>query len=192
MSSRDGHAAASWSGSRDEESSAGFPARMNYIVLIVTGLVIGFIVAAPIGPVNLICIRRTLAFGSLNGFLSGLGGAMGDGVYAAIVGFGLTAISQWIEGYSQTLQMAGGALLLGFGVHTYLADPLRGKEIGYPADHAPRNSSLLRAFASTFAIGMGVLRAARQTEESSRERERVSHRPDLSSPACCSARPCGG
>jgi threonine/homoserine/homoserine lactone efflux protein len=127
---------------------------MNFLVLIVTGLVIGFIVAAPIGPVNLICIRRTLAFGSLNGFLSGLGGAVGDGVYAAIVGFGLTAISQWIEGYSQALQLAGGALLLGFGVHTYLADPLRGKEIGYPADHAPRNSSLLRAFASTFAISI--------------------------------------
>ena len=79
---------------------------MNYVLLIVAGLVIGFIVAAPIGPVNLICIRRTLSFGSLNGFLSGLGGAMVDGVYAAIVGFGLTAIGQWIEGYShETLRL---------------------------------------------------------------------------------------
>ncbi|HEY2445448.1 MAG TPA: LysE family transporter [Rhizomicrobium sp.] len=127
---------------------------MNYVLLIAAGLVIGFIVAAPIGPVNLICIRRTIAFGSLNGFVSGLGGAMGDGVYAAIVGFGLTAISQLIEGYSQALQLAGGALLLGFGIHTYIADPLHGKDVGSGAERSPRNSTLVRAFASTFAISI--------------------------------------
>jgi hypothetical protein len=50
--------------------------------LISTGIVIGLIVAAPIGPVNLICIRRTLAYGPINGFFSGLGAALGDGIFA--------------------------------------------------------------------------------------------------------------
>ena len=133
---------------------------MNYILLILTGIIIGFIVAAPIGPINLICIRRTLAFGPLNGFISGLGGAMGDGFFAAIVGFGLTAIRQWIEGYSQGLQLAGGALLLGFGIHTYFSDPLHGREIGQEVSNARERaqrrggSSLVRSFASTFALSL--------------------------------------
>jgi threonine/homoserine/homoserine lactone efflux protein len=96
---------------------------MDYLFLIVSGAVIGVIVAAPIGPVNLICIRRTLAFGPLHGFLSGLGAALGDGIFAIITAFGLTAIAQLIEGYSTPLQIIGGVMLLGFGWHTFHADP---------------------------------------------------------------------
>jgi threonine/homoserine/homoserine lactone efflux protein len=123
-------------------------------LLIIPGLIIGFIVAAPIGPINLICMRRTLAFGTFVGFVSGLGASMADGFFAAIIGFGLTAIRHWIEGYSQLLQVAGGALLLGFGVHTYLADPLHGRELTFNGERARANPSLLRAFFSTFAIAI--------------------------------------
>src|SRR5579863_8806351 len=128
---------------------------MNYLLLVLTGLIIGFIVAAPIGPINLICIKRTLALGSLIGFVSGLGAAAGDGVFAAVIGFGLTAIREWIEGYSHTMQIAGGALLLGFGVHTYLSDPLRGREVACAGgDRVAANPSLVRSFASTFALSL--------------------------------------
>jgi threonine/homoserine/homoserine lactone efflux protein len=132
---------------------------MSSVLLVLPGLIIGFLVAAPIGPINLICMRRTLAFGTLTGFVSGLGAAAGDGIFASIIGFGLTAIRHWIEGYSQMLQIAGGALLLGFGTHTYLADPLQsrevqGREIPCNGDKAPSNTSLLRSFASTFAIAL--------------------------------------
>ena len=51
---------------------------MTYLYLILSGVVMGLIAAVPIGPVNLICIRRTFAFGPLNGFVSGLGAAVGD------------------------------------------------------------------------------------------------------------------
>jgi threonine/homoserine/homoserine lactone efflux protein len=127
---------------------------MSTLFLVIPALLIGFVVAAPIGPVNLICIRRTLTFGSLNGFVSGLGAATGDGIFAAIIVFGLTAIRHWIEGYSQLLQILGGALLLGFGIHTYLTDPLHGREIPCNGERAPANSSLLRSFASTFALAL--------------------------------------
>jgi threonine/homoserine/homoserine lactone efflux protein len=127
---------------------------MSSVLLVLPGLIIGFLVAAPIGPINLICMRRTLAFGTLTGFVSGLGAAMGDGIFAAIIGFGLTAIRHWIEGYSQLLQIAGGALLLGFGIHTYLADPLHGREIQCAGDKVRSNPSLVRFFASTFAIAL--------------------------------------
>ena len=73
---------------------------MTILYLILSGVVMGLVAAVPIGPVNLICIRRSFAFGPVNGFVSGLGAALGDGVFAAIMGFGLTWIAQMIEGYA--------------------------------------------------------------------------------------------
>jgi threonine/homoserine/homoserine lactone efflux protein len=96
---------------------------MNYIVLIVTGVLFGFFAALPIGPVNLICIRRTLQFGSFHGFVSGLGAALGDTLFASITGFGFTALVQLIVGYSNLLQLIGGLLLLFFGVRTFYTPP---------------------------------------------------------------------
>ncbi len=95
---------------------------MYYLFLFSGGFLIGLVVAIPIGPVNLICIRRTLSYGTLAGFLSGLGGALGDGVFASVTAFGLTAISQLIEGYSKPLQLMGGIMLLGFGLTVFQTD----------------------------------------------------------------------
>ena len=126
---------------------------MNIIGLIISGIVIGLIAAAPIGPVNLICIRRTLAFGPLNGFMAGLGAAFGDGVFATVIGFGVTAVAHWIEGYSLYLQIVGGILLLSFGIHTYLTlpDPSLKEQA---KEKASEPSSLLRIGLSTFALTM--------------------------------------
>src|SRR6516225_10642060 len=88
-----------------------FPAsRMNYLIFLLSGIFIGLIVAVPIGPVNLLCIRRTLAFGPLNGFVAGVGAAMGDGTFAIVIGFGLTAVRDWIEHHSTAIQLGGGCL----------------------------------------------------------------------------------
>src|SRR5882672_1450962 len=125
---------------------------MDYFFLISSGVVIGLVVAVPIGPVNLICIRRTLAYGPVNGFFSGLGAALGDGVFAVVTAFGLTAISQWIEGYSTILRLVGGLMLLGFGLHIFHADVsvLRDAE-GAPS-RENGSSSMVRTIASTFAL----------------------------------------
>jgi len=125
---------------------------MYVLLLISTGIVIGLIVAAPIGPVNLICIRRTLAYGPVNGFVSGLGAALGDGVFAIVTAFGLTAISQWIEGFSTPLRLVGGVMLLVFGIHIFRSDvsQLRDAEGGSLRESGSR--SLLRTIASTFAL----------------------------------------
>ena len=125
---------------------------MNLLFLIAGGVVIGLIVAAPIGPVNLICIRRTFFYGPLNGFFAGLGAALGDGMYAIVTAFGITAISQWIEGYLTILKLGGGLMLIGFGLHIFRADValLRDSE-GVPVrDQA--SASLTRTILSTFAL----------------------------------------
>jgi threonine/homoserine/homoserine lactone efflux protein len=123
---------------------------MDQLFLIIAGVVIGLIVAAPIGPVNLICIRRTLAFGTVNGFMAGLGAALGDSTFATITAFGLTAIADLIRGFSTSLEVGGGILLIAFGIHTYLTlpDPTRDKE--KDKDEA----SLVRVILSTFLLTM--------------------------------------
>jgi threonine/homoserine/homoserine lactone efflux protein len=77
---------------------------MDWVTLVGGGLVIGLLVAAPIGPVNLICIRRTLAYGQLNGFLAGLGAALGDGIFAIIAGFGVKWVFDAIQDMGVVLQ----------------------------------------------------------------------------------------
>lgn len=98
-------------------------------LLIVNGVIIGIVVAAPIGPVNLICIRRTLAFGRTNGFVSGLGAAIGDGLFATVAAFGLTAASAFIIAAGDWFQAIGGLFLIGLGVHTYFHDPREDGEV---------------------------------------------------------------
>lgn len=124
---------------------------MDWLTLIGGGLVIGVMLAAPIGPVNLICIRRTLAYGPLNGFLAGLGAALGDGVFAAIAGFGLTAAADMIGGMSFWIQLCGAALLIAYGIAIFQEEP-----------HVVRNpdgtlagatgASLVSAIGSSFAL----------------------------------------
>lgn len=126
---------------------------MNHLIYIVLGIFIGLIVAIPIGPVNLLCIRRTLAWGPLNGFLAGVGAAFGDSTFAIVIGFGLTAVRDWIEHHSAVIQLGGGCLLLIFGIYTYVADPLHGRPLEGNTDmRDPKRPSLARMFASTYAL----------------------------------------
>ncbi|MES2254596.1 MAG: LysE family transporter [Pseudomonadota bacterium] len=121
-----------------------------FLVLIISGVIMGLIAAVPIGPVNLICIRRSFAFGPVNGFVSGLGAALGDGVFAAITFFGLTWIAQLIQSYDSIIELVGGALLVWFGVHTILS-PVAGK-VEDGDKNEPGGSTLVRAMVSTFVL----------------------------------------
>lgn len=122
---------------------------MTGLYLILSGVVMGLIAAVPIGPVNLICIRRSFAFGPLNGFVSGLGAALGDGIFAAVSGFGLTWIAQLIEGYAAVIELIGGALMVWMGYRTFVSPPLP-----RCADDKPDSggTNLLREMVSTFAL----------------------------------------
>ena len=122
---------------------------MIYFYLITSGVVMGLIAAVPIGPVNLICIRRSFAFGPLNGFVSGLGAALGDGVFAAVMGFGLTWIAQMIEGYATIIELIGGAMMVWMGYRTFVSPP-----VPRCLDTKPdsEGTNLMRAMASTFAL----------------------------------------
>ncbi len=87
------------------------------------GLLLGFSIAAPVGPIGLLCIRRSLAHGRLAGFVSGLGAATADACYGLVAALGLTAITHALVGHRAWLQLGGGIFLLYLGIATLRARP---------------------------------------------------------------------
>lgn len=93
----------------------------NEIRFLLKGLLIGFAIAAPVGPIGVLCIRRTLAQGRLIGFLTGLGAATADMSYGAVAAFGLTIVQDILIGQGYWLRLLGGLFLLYLGVTTFIA-----------------------------------------------------------------------
>ena len=93
------------------------------ILQLFKGMIIGIAIAAPIGPIGLLCIRRILTFGRLSGLVSGLGAATADGIYGAVGVFGLTFISNILVGQQLWLRLFGGLFLLFLGITTLLSKP---------------------------------------------------------------------
>ena len=87
------------------------------------GLILGFAIAAPVGPIGVLCIRRTLADGWLTGLLTGLGAATADDLYGGVAAFGLTAVSGALVAQQGIIRVVGGALLCYLGIRTLLAKP---------------------------------------------------------------------
>ena len=113
--------------------------------LFLKGLAFGFLLAATVGPMWVLCLRRTLAFGAATGLASGMGIAVADGVYGAVAAFGLTAISGVLLAQAFWIGLGGAVFLVWLGVKTLLARPSAGGEEAKPA-------SLAQAFLSTLAL----------------------------------------
>ena len=109
------------------------------------GFVIGLAIAAPVGAIGLLCIRRTLAYGRLVGFVTGLGAAAADAVYGAIAALGLTSVAVFLENAQTPLRLVGGAFLIYLGWRTFVSRPTG-------AAAADRPGNLVGMFASTFAL----------------------------------------
>ncbi|NUB25412.1 LysE family translocator [Azospirillum brasilense] len=119
---------------------------MDTLPALLKGLIIGFSIAAPVGPIGLLCIRRTLADGPAHGFVSGLGAASADAVYGAIAGFGVVLVTDALLGAQVALKLVGGLMLLWLGWST-----LRARPAEHAAD-ARGGGGLAGAYASTFAL----------------------------------------
>jgi len=87
------------------------------------GLLLGFSIAAPVGPIGVLCIRRSLAEGFRSGLVTGLGAATADAAYGAVAAFGLTAVSGFLVRQRHWLGLAGGVFLCYLGARTILSKP---------------------------------------------------------------------
>jgi threonine/homoserine/homoserine lactone efflux protein len=115
-------------------------------VFLLKGIAVGFVIALPVGPVGVLCVRRTIFEGRWSGFLSGLGAASADTVFGIIAGFGLTVVADILFKYQDWLRAGGGIFLIYLGVTALMKGGERAK--------APDNSTegLFRAYASTFVL----------------------------------------
>ena len=109
------------------------------------GFTIGLAIAAPVGPIGLLTIRRTLAFGRAAGFLTGLGAASADAIFGSIAAFGITAISSVMIGAKFWLGLIGGLFLIYLGWQTFISQPAQN-----PAES--KASSLPSIYLTTFAL----------------------------------------
>lgn len=95
---------------------------MNFWYLPI-GILIGVLVAAPVGPVNLICFNRGVAYGGLSAFAVGIGAALGDAVFAALAGFGVATFTDIINASRDLIRFLGGLIMLGFAYIVWRAQP---------------------------------------------------------------------
>ena len=96
---------------------------MDYFSFLFKGLLIGLSIAAPVGPIGVLCIRRTLAQGRVSGFVTGMGAATADGLYGAVAGFGLTIVSNFLINEQMWLRLIGGLFLCYLGLKTFRSKP---------------------------------------------------------------------
>ena len=91
--------------------------------LVLSGLIVGVVIAAPVGPVNIVCIQRTLERGFWGGFAAGVGAVLADGLIATVAAFGITAISGVLAAHKTAIQLVGGFIMVAFGVKLFTAEP---------------------------------------------------------------------
>ena len=111
------------------------------------GMIIGFSASVPLGPIGVLCIQRTLNKGRLAGFISGLGAAFSDTLYAIIAGFSLSFIVSFIEQQLLYIQTFGAGILIFLGIRIFYSNPakqLRKQKQG--------KGNLFQDFMSTFLI----------------------------------------
>ena len=100
--------------------------QLNTIIDILwKGFIIGVVVSAPLGPVGVLCIQRTLNKGRWYGFVTGLGASLSDIAYALLTGYGMSLVFDYVNKNIFYLQLFGSILLLAFGVYTFRSNPVQ-------------------------------------------------------------------
>lgn len=121
------------------------------VYMILRGLIIGVVISAPMGPVGIYCLQRTLDKGRLSGLYTGVGAAISDLIYCLLTGFGLSFIEDFINNHRSPIQLIGSVVLIFFGIWLIRKKP--DGSIAADADHgAPsREGDILKGFALTFS-----------------------------------------
>ena len=93
--------------------------------LFYTGIIIGVLVSSPMGPIGMLCLQRTLSKGQMSGFISGLGAAVSDLIYAAVTGLFMGLVVNFVEAHHRPLQVFGSIVLAVFGYYIFRSNPVK-------------------------------------------------------------------
>jgi threonine/homoserine/homoserine lactone efflux protein len=126
------------------------------IELFIKGLIVGIAIAAPVGPIGLLCIQRALSGGWISGLASGLGAALADTFYGCIAAFGLSLVQDFLFGHRSTIAVIGGLFLCLLGLRIILAKPAT-IAAGPRKSAAGLASDLVGTFMLTLANPMTIL-----------------------------------
>lgn len=130
-------------GDQDVNSKGGSDPESMEPIVFLKGLIIGFVMTMPIGPIGIMCIRKTLVEGNPRGLIIGLGAATADSLYGGIAAFGLTFVSDVLVSQHFWMRLVGGGLLLFLGIRTLL---VRYKKLLVPVNKKGLIGSYLSAF----------------------------------------------
>lgn len=120
------------------------------IYTILRGLAIGIIISAPMGPIGMLCIQRTLNSGRKAGLYTGIGAAISDIIYCLLTGFGLSFIEDFIESNQSIIQIAGSIVLVAFGIYLLRKNPAKSMQSFYPVK-VSAGKNIITGFAFTFS-----------------------------------------
>lgn len=98
---------------------------MYIFEIVIKGIIIGILVSAPMGPIGMLCVQRTLSRGRWHGFVSGMGAMLSDVVYATITLAGMSVANDFLTANEKFLQLVGSIVLIFFGVAVYRKNPLK-------------------------------------------------------------------
>lgn len=121
------------------------------LYMILRGIIIGVVVSAPMGPVGIFCIQRTLDKGRLSGFYTGVGAAVSDLIYCLLTGFGLSFIEGFINTYRPQIQFLGACVLIAFGIWLVRKRPSSQVCADNDEGQPSREADILKGFALTFS-----------------------------------------
>jgi threonine/homoserine/homoserine lactone efflux protein len=119
------------------------------LVVLLQGVVLGIAIAAPVGPIGLLCIRRTLQHGPLMGFFTGFGAAVADTIFGAIAAFGVSAALSFLRGNEVGFQLVGGVFLMVVAIRTFRQKP---RDEEREAARAPDTPSFLGGFLTGLSL----------------------------------------
>ncbi len=121
---------------------------------IIKGLIVGIAISAPLGPLGILTIQRTINKGFISGFISGFGAAFADIIYAAIAGFGISIIADFLDTYQLLIRVLGGLLIAVLGVRITITNPLTVIVFGAVFTGLELDNSEARNLISYTLIGM--------------------------------------
>ena len=116
---------------------------------ILTGILIGIFVSAPVGPIGILCIQRTISKGRAHGIFTGLGATTSDLIYAILVGLSMTVIINFIESHQMLIQILGSAIVGLFGVYIFQSNPAKKLSA---ADKKPSKGTYFSDYISGFGL----------------------------------------
>lgn len=127
-----------------------FNLTFNFLDIIVKGMIVGIICSAPMGPVGVLAVQRTLNKGRWYGFVTGVGATVSDIIYALLTGFGMSFVMELIDNPQNkfVLQISGSIMLFLFGIYCYRSDPRKKIHQG----KKKKNDTLLHNFITAFLV----------------------------------------